>query len=234
MLSCGKTPKIMITTKKSIGFGVKSMGAKAMSWSQVAKQLSGIGGYIAISDKEKVRPLELMQSLGVHVLKNSYTPKDIFTAWSARMMKDGKVCIMRSVGYQVTINGKEYTICSEKNGEYKQVSQSVLVPLVSAADKADKTDVVVNATNVLRGLQQSVFITSTMEKIQKSADKCEALKVGYVNVGDKKNEKWVLVKKNKNGVWAMFAEEKKVASNAQKAAAGTKKSSTKKSSRKAA
>ena len=189
----------MITTKKSINAGVKSFSAKAMSWSQVAKQLSGIGGYIAISDKEKVRPLELMQSLGVHVLKNSYTPKDIFTAWSARMMKDGKVCIMRSVGYQVTINGKEYTLCSEKDGEFKTVSQSVLVPLVSAADKGDKTDVVVNATNVLRGLQQSVFITSTMEKIQKSAEKCAALKSGYVNMGDKKSEKWVRVAKLVNG-----------------------------------
>ena len=224
----------MITTKKSINAGVKSFSAKAMSWSQVAKQLSGIGGYIAISDKEKVRPLELMQSLGVHVLKNSYTPKDIFTAWSARMMKDGKVCIMRSVGYQVTINGKEYTLCSEKDGEFKSVSQSVLVPLVSAADKGDKTDVVVNATNVLRGLQQSVFITSTMEKIQKSAEKCAALKSGYVNMGDKKSEKWVRVAKLVNGSWAIAAEEKKVASNAQKAAAGTKKSSTKKSGRKAA
>lgn len=150
------------------------------------------------------------------------------------MMKDGKVCIMRSVGYQVTINGKEYTLCSEKDGEFKTVSQSVLVPLVSAADKGDKTDVVVNATNVLRGLQQSVFITSTMEKIQKSAEKCAALKSGWVNMGDKKSEKWVRVAKLVNGSWAIAAEEKKVASNAQKAAAGTKKSSTKKSSRKAA
>ncbi len=135
---------------------------------------------------------------------------------------------------QFTLNGKEYTLCSEKDGEFKTVSQSVLVPLVSAADKADKTDVVVNATNVLRGLQQSVFIASTMDKIQKSAEKCAALKSGYVNMGDKKSEKWVRVAKLVNGSWAIAAEEKKVASNAQKAAAGTKKSSTKKSSRKAA
>ena len=44
----------------------------------------------------------------------------------------------------------------------------------------------------------------------------------------------VRVAKLVNGSWAIAAEEKKVASNAQKAAAGTKKSSTKKSSRKAA
>lgn len=224
----------MITTKKSINAGVKSMNAKAMSWSQVCKQLSGIGGYVSISDKEKVRPLELMQSLGVHVLKNSYTPKDIFTAWSARMMKDGKVQIMRSVGYQVTINGKEYTLCSEKDGEYKTVSQSVLVPLVSATDKADKTDVVVNATNVLRGLQQSVFITATMEKIEKSAAKVAAISVGYVNMGDKKTEKWVRVAKANDGTWGISIEEKKVAANAKTAAKGAKKSSTKKSTKKVA
>jgi len=220
----------MITTKKSIGYGVKSMSAKAMSYSQVCKQLSGIGGYVAISDKEKVRPLELMQSLGVHVLRNSYKPTDINTAWSERMKVNGKLQIMRSVAYMVVIGGKEYALCSEKDGEYKHVSQSVLVPLVSAADKADKNDVVVNVTNILRGLQQSVFITSTMEKIQKSAEKVAALKGGYVNMGDKKAEKWVRVTKLVNGTWAIAAEEKKVANNAQKAA----KKGAKKDAKKAA
>lgn len=219
----------MITSKKSISAGVKSMATKAMSWSQVCKSLSGIGGYVEIAKGEKVRPLELMQSLGVHVLKNSYTPKDILTAWSERMKKDGKVCIMRSVGYQVTINGKDYTLCSEKDGEYKTVSQSVLVPLVSAADKADKTDVVVNSTNVLRGLQQSVFITSTMDKIQKSAEKCAALKSGWVNMGDKKTEKWVRVAKSNKGVWGISTAEKKEATNAKNAAKGGQKSSAKNS-----
>ena len=61
----------MITTKKSINCGVKSMSQKAMSYSQVCKQLSGIGGYVEIGNNEKVRPLELMQSLGVHVNRNS-------------------------------------------------------------------------------------------------------------------------------------------------------------------
>ena len=74
----------IISSKKQVNRGVKSMSAKAMSWSQVCKQISGIGGYVEIDEGKKVRPLELMQSLGVHVNKNSYTPKDIFTAWSAR------------------------------------------------------------------------------------------------------------------------------------------------------
>jgi hypothetical protein len=224
----------MITTKKSINAGVKNFSAKAMSWSQVCKQLSGIGGFVAISDTEKVRPLELMQSLGVHVLRNSYTPKDIFTAWSARMMKDGKVCIASGVPYVVTIDGKEYALHTEKDGEKVRVSQQVLTPLVSATDKSDKTDKVVNVTNILRGLQQSVFITSTMERIAKSAEKCAALKAGWVNMGDKKTEKWVRVAKLVNGSWAIAAAEKKVATNAKKAAADTKKKSEKKSSRKAA
>lgn len=193
----------MIKTKKSINCGVKSMAAKAMSWNQVCKALSGIGGYVEISKGEKVRPLELMQSLGVHVLKNSYSPKDILLAWSERMKINGKACIMRSVAYNVTINGKEYRLYTKDGEDYKGVSQSALCPLVSATDKSDKTDVVVNTTNVLRGLQQSVFITSTMEKIAKSAEKCAAIKSGYVNMGDKKAEKWVRVAKANDGTWGI-------------------------------
>lgn len=224
----------MITSKSSIGYGVKSMSAKAMSYSQVCKQLSGIGGMVAISDKEKVRPLELMQSLGVHVLKNSYKPADITTAWSERMKVDGKLQIMRSVAYMVTIDGKEYALCSEKDGEYTKVSQSVLVPLVSAADKAGKNDVVVNVTNILRGLQQSVFISGTMDKIQKSAEKVAALKSGYVNMGDRKAEKWVRVAKLVNGSWAIAAEKKEVATKAQAAAKNGTQKGAKKGAKKAA
>lgn len=235
MLLCGITAQIMITTKKSISKGVKSMSAKAMSWSQVCKSLSGIGGFVEIADGKKVRPLELMQSLGVHVLKNNYTPKDIFTAWSARMMKNGQVHIMHSVPVMVSINGKDYKLCTQKDDEYRVVSQQVLCPLVSMADKKQSSDVVVNTTNVLRGLQQSVFITSTMEKIEKSAAKVAAINVGYVNIATKKNEEnWVKVAKANDGTWGISISEKKVASNAKKAAADTKKSSTKKSSRKAA
>ena len=193
----------MITTKKSINGGVKSMAAKAMSWNQVCKALSGIGGYVSIDDKNKVRPLELMQSLGVHVLKNNYTPKDIFTAWSERMKVGGKVCVLHSVPVMVIINGKEYRLNSLNDGDYRGVSQTALCPLVSATDKSDKTDVVVNTTNVLRGLQQSVFITSTMERIAKSAAKVDAITEGYVNMGDKKSEKWVKVAKANNGTWGI-------------------------------
>jgi len=224
----------MITSKKSINGGVKSMAAKAMSWNQMCKALSGIGGYVEIAKGVNVRPLELMQSLGVHVVKNHYTPKDIFTAWSERMKKDGKICMMRSIPVNVVIDGKEYRLHSLKDDEYRVISQSALCPLVSAADKSDNTDVVVNPTNILRGLQQSVFITATMDKIQKSAESVAALKSGYVNMGDKKTEKWVRVAKLVNGSWAIAAAEKKVASNAKKAAADTKKKSEKKSSRKAA
>ncbi len=67
-LSCGGMACIMTYTKKQIRNGVKSMSAKAMSWSQVCKALSGIGGYIQLDDTTKVRPWDLMQSLGVHVL----------------------------------------------------------------------------------------------------------------------------------------------------------------------
>ena len=101
---------MIITSKKSINRGVKSMAAKTMSWNQVCKAISGIGGYVAISDKEKVRPLELMQSLGVHVLKNSYKPKDIFLAWSRRLMDGEQVLMAHGVPYIVNFGGYDYDL----------------------------------------------------------------------------------------------------------------------------
>lgn len=204
------------------------MSAKAMSWSQVCKQLSGIGGKVEISKDEKVSPLELMQSLGVHVLKNSYKPADIFMAWSERMKKDGKVCIVAATPYNVVIDGRELALYSEKDGEKIRVSQSVLTPLVSATDKSDKTDKVVNVTNILRGLQQSVFITATMERIAKSAAKCAAISMGFVNVStDKKTEKWVAVAKNEDGTWSKVATEAPKAEKTKATARGQKKNTRK-------
>lgn len=226
---------MIITNKKSMNNGVKSMAAKAMSWNQIAKQLSGIGGYVSIGDKEKVRPLELMQSLGVHVLKNSYTPKDLIMAWSERMKKDGKVCIAHSVPFMVTIGGREYHLCNEKEGVYSGISQQALCPLVSATDKADKNDVVVNVTNVLRGLQQSVRVAETLEKVAKSAAKVAAITEGYVNIATKKGEEqYVAVVKGEDGSWSVKVAEKKVAANAKEAAKGTQKKSTKKGQKKVA
>lgn len=209
---------MIITSKKSINNGVKSMAAKAMSWNQVCKAISGIGGYVAISETERVRPLELMQSLGVHVSKNSYKPKDIFDAWSERMKKDGKVLMAHAVPYQVSVFGVDYPLYDLKDEKYVRVSMQALCPVVSATDKAAKTDVVVNPTNILRGLQQSVFVDDTLAKIAKSEAKCASITSGYVNVStDKKVEKWVRVEKSKDGVWTLATEEKK-ASNAKAAA----------------
>ena len=223
----------IITSKKSINQGVKSMAAKAMSWNQVCKAISGIGGYVAISETEKVRPLELMQSLGVHVSKNSYKPKDIFDAWSERMKKDGKVLMAHAVPYEVLVFGVVYPLYDLKDEKYVRVSMQALCPVVSAADKAAKTDVVVNPTNILRGLQQSVFVDDTLAKIAKSEAKCAFITSGYINVStDKKVEKWVRVEKSKDGVWTLATEEKK-ASNAKAAAKGASKGG-KKNGKKAA
>lgn len=223
----------IVTSKKSINNGVKSMTAKAMSWNQVCKAISGIGGYVAISETEKVRPLELMQSLGVHVSKNSYKPKDIFDAWSERMKKDGKVLMAHAIPYQVSVFGVDYPLYDLKDEKYVRVSMQALCPVVSATDKTDKTDVVVNPTNILRGLQQSVFVDDTLAKIAKSEAKCASITSGYINVStDKKVEKWVRVEKSKEGVWTLATEEKK-ASNAKAAAKGASKGG-KKNGKKAA
>lgn len=182
------------------------MAAKAMSWNQVCKALSGIGGYVAISESEQVRPLEFMQSLGVHVNKNSYAPKDIFDAWSERMKKGGKVCMAHAIPYIVDVYGIDYPLYDRKQDKYVRVSMQALCPVVSAIDKAEKTDVVVNTTNILRGLQQSVFVEDTLAKIAKSEETCAAITDGYVNVStDKKVENWVRVEKAKDGTWAIVA-----------------------------
>lgn len=231
---------MIITSKKSINNGVKSMAAKAMSWNQVCKAISGIGGYVAISDKEKVRPLELMQSLGVHVAKNSYKPKDIFKAWSGRMMKDGQVYMAHGVPYMVNFMGYEYPLYQQKvEGKYTRVSVQTLCPVVSATDKKKFDNaVVVNQTNILRGLQQSVFVEDTFAKIDKSEKACAAIKEGYVNVStDKKVEQWAHVVKDADGTWTMFVEEQpkqEVATGAKKEAKKSARKSTRKSSKKAA
>lgn len=221
---------MIITSKKSINNGVKSMAAKAMSWNQVCKAISGIGGYVSISENEKVRPLELMQSLGVHVSKNSYKPKDIFDAWSERMKKDGKVLMAHAVPYEVLVFGVVYPLYELKDEKYVRVSMQALCPVVSATDKTAKTDVVVNPTNILRGLQQSVFVDDTLAKIAKSEAKCASITSGYINVSKDKNvEKWVRVEKSKDGIWSpndgirALATEEKKASNAKAAAKGASK-----------
>lgn len=225
----------MLYKKNSINAGVKSMIKKSASLTQVCKAISGVGGYIAISDKEKVRPLELMQSLGVHVPKNSYKPKDILLAWSARL-KDGKQILMaHAIPYVVDFMGFNYPLYRLKDDKYQRVSVQHLCRVVNAEDKSDATDVVFSAANVLRGLQQSVYVEDTLAKVAKSEAACAAIKEGYINVStDKKSEEWVRIVKGDDGVWTIATEEEKVASNAKKEAKKSTRKGTRKSAKKAA
>lgn len=223
---------MIITSKKSLNRGVKSMSAKAMSWSQVCKALSGIGGYVEISDKKKVRPLELMQSLGVHVRKNSYKPADIFTAWAARMTVEGRVCMAHNVPIMVNISGKDYRLYKLDGEKYRGYSELALCPLVSATDKADKTDVIVSTTNILKGLYQSVFVDATLKSIDDSHEKAMGLTEGYVNVStNKKVDVWKKVVKAENGTWSIETE-KREATNAKREVKNTTKRTNKRSTKK--
>lgn len=197
-------------SKKQISNGVRNMSVKAISWSAVCKQLSGIDGMIKLDDMTNVSPLELMQTLGVHVLKNHYTPKDIFTAWSVHMKKNEMIHIAKDVGYKVAIGDKTYQLFSEAN-KAKAVRRYELCKLVSAADKQKgSTDVCVTVQNILRGLQQSIYISETLKKIAKSVEKCEALTSGWVNMARAADEPiWVPVTKNEAGDWCQMI--KKVA-----------------------
>ncbi len=189
-----------------MGKGVKNMSAMAMSWSQVCKQLSGMGGMVDLGDV-KVRPLELMQKLGVHVLKNSYKPADIFTAWSRRLMNGEIVQISRNCPVVISLYGEEKRLCTLKDGKYVGISQAMLCNLVSATDKRkDSNDVVVNCQNVLRGLMQSVYVDHTVKKLAESAAKVAAITEGYVNMAAKgKADNYVKVVRN-GEVWTVAVE----------------------------
>lgn len=208
--------------KKQVNKGTKSMAKKAASWSQVCKQLSGIGGYIEIGEGEKVRPIELMRSLGVHVSKNSYKPADIFVAWSERMRDGKQVLISHGVPYTIDVMGYTYRLCvpsKKEEGKYVGVSVKHLCPLVSADDK-DTNTVTVNAANVLKGLRQSLYVEDTLAAIKKSEDSCAAMCEGYINLTrDKKSPaQYVHVSKDKDGVWTFEPEKAAVATSAKAAA----------------
>lgn len=210
-----------ITSKKSVKSGVKSMAAKAQTWSQVCKQLSGIGGYVEIGDGEKVRPIELMRSLNVNVTKNSYKPADIFAAWNERMKEGNQVLMSKGVPYMVVFNGYPYQLYKEstkEEGKYAGVTVKQLCPLVSACDKGVNT-VTVNATNILRGLQQSLYVDDTLDAIEKSVKKCNSLNQGYINlaVGKKSPARWVRVEK-KDGLWQVYVSQEERELAARKAA----------------
>lgn len=194
--------------KKVINAGVNGMIAKAQSWNQVAKQLSGISGKIDCAG-EKLSPIEIMRGLGVSAEKNSYRPQDLLNAWSEKMRIEGKVCIKKSLPYQITVSGKSYRLHTLNESDYKGVSMAALVPLVSASDKVEKTDAVVSAINVLQGLKQSLYIDQTLKSIEKSVKKVQEMTEGYINVGTTKVENWQKVEKSVEGVWSIAKEEKK-------------------------
>lgn len=191
-------------SKKGVQNGVKSMAKKAASWSQVCKQLSGMGSLVDLGEEGKVKPLRFMQAVGVKTKKNSYKPKDIFAAWSEQMKDGEQVLMSKAVPYLVNFLGYDYQLYRTKDeNEYTGVTKKHLCPLVSAVDKGSNT-VTVNATNVLRGLQQSLYVEDTLEAIKKSELKCDALKEGYVNLSsDKKCPNWVRIEKC-NGEWQPY------------------------------
>lgn len=207
-------------SKKGVQNGVKSMAKKAASWSQVCKQLSGMGGKVDLGDEGKVYPIEFMRTVGVNVKKNSYKPKDIFAAWSEQMKDGEQVLMSKGVPYLVNFLGYDYQLyrkSTKDENEYTGVTKKHLCPLVSAVDKGDNT-VTVNATNVLRGLQQSLYVEDTLEAIKKSELKCESLKEGYVNLSrDKKCPNWVRIEKC-NGEWQPYVSQEDKELAAKKAA----------------
>lgn len=192
----------------------RQLTAKAQSWGQVAKQLSGMGGKIALSKTEKISVHQAFIRLGVHTKSNKYTAQDLGLAWSERL-KEGKAqhtptsgcdnswrcpLIAKAVPFKVVVNEDEYTLYDLAEEEYKAVKVQTLCRVVSNADKEKGSgDVTVTAQVVLRGLVQSIFVDDTLKSIEESKAAAESRVGGYINIGEKDAPNYVAVQKTSKG-----------------------------------
>lgn len=192
---------------------VNAIVAKAMSWNQVAKQLSGMSGKAA-----GLPMIAAFNKLGVKVTKNVIKSSDIFAAWSPLLKdtvaasKNGGVSacpmIAKNVAVMVDVLGADkpqrlYSL-NEDASAYEVVRQYSLVRVTNAVDK-QKGDVAVDVKAVLKGLLQSLEAEKEVAKVEQSAKNVEAIASGYVNVGTATAPEFVAVVKTANGVWDTLA-----------------------------
>jgi hypothetical protein len=202
-------------TKAQVNSVVRQLAAKAQSWGQVAKQLSGIKGQIELNKNEKITIAQAFNLLGVHVKNNRYTAQDLALAWSERL-KEGHAqhtantmltdnywrcpLIAKNVPYYIQFDGKQYILYRDDK-EFVAHKYMQLCRVVKAEDKRKgSTDVCVTAQVVLRGLAQSICVDDTLAKMQESVKNVESLTIGWINLGTASNENWVQVQKTR-GTW---------------------------------
>lgn len=209
-------------TKAQVNSVARQLTNKAMSWGQVAKQLSGMTGKIELSKTEKITIKEAFCLLGVHTKGNKYTAQDLNMAWSERL-KEGECqhgkdilnitdnswrcpLISKAVALTANVGGKSYKLYYKDGNEYKTHKVQELCRVVKYEDKEKgSNDVVVSAQIVLKGLVQSIYVDNTIEEYK--ASKAEAAKVceAYINAGTVTAPNFVKVAKASNGVWSVVA-----------------------------
>lgn len=189
----------------------RQLTAKAQSWGQVAKQLSGMEGKVSLG-KRTISIHEAFIRLGVHTKGNKYTAQDLAMAWSERL-KEGEAMhtkkadldnswrcplFVKSVPLTCEIDGEVYKLYSKAENGYKSIRKQIMSRVVKAEDKSEKTDTIVSAQVVLKGLVQSIFVEETLASLAESERDIEALSEAYIEVEDGKFEKVV---KDVHGMW---------------------------------
>lgn len=238
-----KLPKSMKNITKSQATSVsRQLTAKAQSWGQVAKQLSGMTGKISVG-KENISIHEAFVRLGVHTKQNKYTAQDLAMAWSERL-KEGQAMhtqkadldnswrcplMVKSVPLTCELGGEVYKLYDKTDKGYKVIRKQILSRVVKAEDKSEKTDTVVSAQVVLKGLVQSMFVEQTLSELAENEVAMNALRRAYIEVEEGVYEP---VSKDVHGMWKkgeflVKAEAVKVTVKAKKTTKKTNKKNTK-------
>lgn len=196
----------------------RQLTAKAQSWGQVAKQLSGMKGKVAVG-KETMTIHEAFIRLGVHTKANKYTANDLALAWSERL-KEGKAMhsakqgldnswrcplIVKSVPMTANVGGESYKLYELTDKGYKPIRKQILSRVVKAEDKEDKTDTVVSANVVLKGLVQSMFAEQTLSELHANEADMMLLTEAYIEVEEGKYER--VTKNVAKDEWSIAEEE---------------------------
>ena len=215
------------------------LAAKAQSWGQVAKQLSGIKGKVAFG-KENMTIHEAFVALGVHTKTNKYTANDLALAWSERL-KEGKAMhtekqgldnswrcplIVKAVPMVVEVDGEDFKLFELTDKGYKPIRKQILSRVVKAEDKEDKTDTVVNANIVLKGLVQSMFVDETLQALHDNEADMLLLTEAYIETERGTFER--VVKNVAKDVWSIAEEVEVVVTVEEKPKSGKKSKNSKK------
>lgn len=207
----------MKNSKAQIVSVSRQIVAKATSWGQVAKQLSGMTGKITLSQTESVSVKQAFALLGVNAKSNKYTPEHLFAAWAKElkettpMHRTGNMyCPLLSKAVNVTafVDDTEYKLYQFVNGKYDAIKQHILCRVVKQEDKEKgSNDILVSAKVVLQGLVQSVFVTETLAKIENDKKAVANIETAFINTGNVSAPVWVQVWKI-NGKWTKEAPKK--------------------------